>query len=527
MKYRRWLAAAVLSLAAVTAAGCSKETGETPAKEAQTSQAESGEGQGPGGGAGEEDVYGPGGPGGQEGENSDRETFAYAYPGSENRPDGPEDDSGLGDGDSEEANGPAGEISEEEDFVQQKIVIATDLHYLAEELAGNRGPAFMAMVNGSDGRVLQYSWEVLDAFLDDMLEEQPDLVVLSGDLTLNGEKKSHEELAEKLSVLLENDIEVAVIPGNHDINHPYARAYTADGQKPVESVTAEEFASIYADYGYVAADSRDPNSLSYLYKLDDYYWLLMLDSCQYDPVNQVGGMIEMGTYDWIEEVLEESWEEGAQVISVSHHNLLDQSGVSREFYDDCTIEHHEELLELLAGYDVRLHFSGHLHLQHYIQDEDYGIYEIVNGSLVMAPCQYGVLRIWNDGTLQYDAQETDVSGWAKRNGYKNQDLADFKSFSEQFLAKVSFKAAVEDLKHQFLSRKLFIDNDDMTEMANFYATLCVYYFGGRMYEITDWIETEEAYKMWTAIDYASDLSSFLENILEDEAKDFAHLTIPY
>ena len=145
----------------------------------------------------------------------------------------------------------------------------------------------------------------------------------------------------------------------------------------------------------------------------------------------------------------------------------------------------------------------------------------------MAPCQYGVLRIWNDGTLQYDAQETDVSGWAKRNGYKNQDLADFKSFSEQFLAKVSFKAAVEDLKHQFLSRKLFIDNDDMTEMANFYATLCVYYFGGRMYEITDWIETEEAYKMWTAIDYASDLSSFLENILEDEAKDFAHLTIPY
>ena len=94
-------------------------------------------------------------------------------------------------------------------------------------------------------------------------------------------------------------------------------------------------------------------------------------------------------------------------------------------------------------------------------------------------------------------------------------------------AQLDVAQMVEDLKHQFLSRKLFIDNDDMTEMANFYATLCVYYFGGRMYEITDWIETEEAYKMWTAIDYASDLSSFLKNILEDEAKDFAHLTIPY
>lgn len=523
MRYKIWIAAALLSLAAVTAAGCSKETGESPAEEIQTSQAESEGASGPGGG---NSSYGPAGPDRQETEAPGYETFDYAYPGSENQTADP--GPGAEDGNSDdEAKGPAGELSEEESFVQQKIVVATDLHYLAETLAGNRGPAFMAMVEEGDGRVLQYSWEVLDAFLDDMLEEQPDLVVLSGDLTLNGEKKSHEELAEKLSVLTENDIEVAVIPGNHDINHPYARAYTPDGTKPVESVTAEEFAAIYADCGYTAADSRDPNSLSYLYKLDDYYWLLMLDSCQYSPVNQVGGMIQMGTYDWMEDVLEESWEEGAQVITVSHHNLLDQSGVSKEFYDDCTIEHHEELLELLAGYDVRLHFSGHLHVQHYIQDEDFGIYEIVNGSLVMAPCQYGVLEIWNDGTLQYEAKEADVSGWAKRNGYKNKELADFKTFSEQFLAKVSFDDAVEDLKNQFLKRKFFIDNDDMTEMANFYATLCVYYFGGRMYEIADWVKTEEAYKMWMAIDYASELSSFLKNILEDEAKDFAHLTIPY
>lgn len=421
------------------------------------------------------------------------------------------------------------EIGEQEDtFVRQKIVIATDLHYLAEELSGNRGSSFLTMVQNSDGRVLQYGWEVLDAFLDDMLEEKPDLVVLSGDLTLNGERKSHEELAEKLSLLSENGIETAVLPGNHDIQNPEAAAYSSDGIQTVESISAEEFAEIYADYGYLAADRRDPASLSYLYKLDDFYWLLMLDSCQYEPVNQVGGMIQMETYRWIEEVLDEAWEAGAQVISVSHHNLLDQSGVSREFYDNCTIEHNEELLELLSSYEVRLHFSGHLHVQHYMEEEEYGIYEVVNGSLVMAPCLYGVLQIWNDGTFQYDAEITDVSGWAARNRYKNnKDLTDFSTFSEQFLGRVSFQAAVKDLQDQFYSRRLFLSNEDMTEMANFYAALCVYYFGGRMYELRDWVTEQEAYAMWKKIEYASELSTFLENILEDEAKDFAHLRIPY
>ena len=504
MRYQKWLAAAVLSLAAVLAAGCSKSE---EVLESETSIET----------AGAEETI-------PVSEEENEEGFDYAYPGANNRPDfsgeGP-----ASDGDDSESE-PAGPGAEE-DFVQHKIVIATDLHYLAEDLAGNRGSSFMAMVQSSDGRVLQYGWEVLDAFLDDMLEEQPELVVLSGDLTLYGEKESHEELAEKLSVLTENGIEVAVIPGNHDINHPNAAYYTASGMKKAETITAEEFAEIYADYGYLAADSRDDASLSYLYKLDDYYWFLLLDSCQYDPVNQVGGMIQMETYRWIEEVLEESWEAGAQVISVSHHNLLDQSGVSREFYDDCTIEHHEELLDLLSSYDVRLHFSGHLHVQHYMEDEEYGIYEIVNGSLVMAPCQYGMLQIWNDGTYQYDAQETRVSDWAERNHYKNKELRDFKSFSEQFLGRISFQAAVQDLKNQFYSRRLFISDEDMTEMANFYATLCIYYFGGRMYEISDWIKEQDAYQMWKNIEYASDLSSFLENILEDEAKDFAHLTIPY
>jgi len=206
---------------------------------------------------------------------------------------------------------------------------------------------------------------------------------------------------------------------------------------------------------------------------------------------------------------------------------LDQSGVSREFYDDCTIEHNEEMIRMLYDYDVRLHLSGHLHLQHYKEDEDNGISEIVTGSLVMAPCHYGVLKIWNSGDIEYNAKSADVDGWAKRNSYKNRDLADFRTFSERFLNQVTYRNAVLDLRKHTMERRLFFSDEKIDEMARFYAKLCVYYYGGRMFEIADSVQNEKAYEYWTSIDYVSDLSDFLRNILEDDAKDFSHLTIHY
>ncbi|MEF9953625.1 MAG: metallophosphoesterase [Clostridium sp.] len=431
---------------------------------------------------------------------------------------------------SQESSEPqAGGATEEhgEPFVQQKIVVATDMHYLAEQLSGNRCRSFMKKVESGDGRALQYGWEILDAFIADMLTEKPNLVVLSGDLTLNGAKKSHEELARKLKVLLQNKIPVIIIPGNHDINNPEACRFVGDGTEKEPSVTAAEFVKIYSDYGYADADSRDPDSLSYTYIVDDYYRLLMLDSCQYNPVNQVGGMIRHETYDWIESQMESAWEEGAQFITVSHHNLLDQSGVSREFYDNCTIEHSEQLLQILYDWQVRLHLSGHLHLQHHMQDGEGGIHEVVTGSLVMAPCHYGVLKLMDDGTFLYDAKSVNVDDWAKRHNYKNRELTDFTDFGARFLNQVAYHKALSDLREHTMERKLFLSDERMEEMAQFYAKLCVYYYSGRMFEVAESVKSEPAYEYWNEVDYISDLSDFLRNILSDDAKDFSHLAIPY
>ena len=45
----------------------------------------------------------------------------------------------------------SGEEETEDHFVEKKIVVATDMHYFAEKLAGNRCDSFVGMARGGDG----------------------------------------------------------------------------------------------------------------------------------------------------------------------------------------------------------------------------------------------------------------------------------------------------------------------------------------------------------------------------------------
>lgn len=61
------------------------------------------------------------------------------------------------------------------------------------------GPRFQEMVEYGDGKVVTYIDQITDAFLDEVVKLRPDALVLSGDLTLNGEKASHKDPGGKAS----------------------------------------------------------------------------------------------------------------------------------------------------------------------------------------------------------------------------------------------------------------------------------------------------------------------------------------
>lgn len=425
------------------------------------------------------------------------------------------------DNESDERTDKSNRNDDSSEVIESRIAIATDIHYLEKSLTDN-GKSFQAMVQNGDGMMIQYCWEIMMAFLEQIEKEKPDVLVLSGDLTKNGEKKSHEALAERLRRLENAGIPVVVIPGNHDINSPYACGFRGDETYSVQQISAKQFAQIYNDFGYKEAISRDPYSLSYVYSLNEYTWLLMLDSCQYEPKNLVGGMIREETYDWIEENLKIAWEEGVRVIPISHHNLLEQTNASEEFIKNCTIEHDERLIELWEGNQINIHLSGHLHLQHYKQTEsEQPLYEVVTGSLMMYPCKYGILEVMNSGDMYYYTQKVPVAEWAAKYKKNDRNLLTFDSYAEQFLYDLSYRKVYESLQNHGISK------EDSDKMAKLYARLTPNFYAGTIPNEREEILSDPAYELWKESEYFSEVSTTIQTVIEEENHNFNRLFVPY
>ena len=399
----------------------------------------------------------------------------------------------------------------------ENIMLATDIHYFSDSLTDG-GPRFQEMVEYGDGKIVTYIDQITDAFLDEVVKQHPDALVLSGDLTLNGEKASHKDLAEKLHRVENHGIPVLVIPGNHDINNHQAARYKGEERLPAEYTTPAEFRQIYRAFGYDEAASEDPNSLSYLYELDENTWLLMIDSCQYSPVNKVGGAISEATYEWVEQQLEAAWDAGVEIIPVAHHNLLDESEI---YVDECTIEHSEQFIDLLETWNVPLFLSGHLHVQHCKRSEDNrGIWEMVTASLATPSCKYAILTYRDDRSFLYRTQSLDVEAWAKKNQCTEEDLLNFKQFQTPFLRRVFYNQAIASL-----NEVPELTDSEREQMAQLYSLLKFHYYQGTAYQVQEPVRNDPAYELWQEDGMAMQQGEYFRYILEDGKRDYNRLEV--
>lgn len=413
------------------------------------------------------------------------------------------------------ATEPATEATEEPEPQydwEKTAIVATDIHYLSRFLTDG-GSSFQQMVEHGDGKVVTYIEQIVDAFLEQVIEKKPDMLILSGDLTLDGEKISHQELAEKLYAVEEAGIPVLVIPGNHDINNRHAAEYRGNDRLPAEFTTPREFKDIYEDFGYNEAISQDRTTLSYVYEVDEYNRILMLDTCQYQQKARVGGAILSATYDWIEAQLEAAWEDGMNIIPVAHHNLLDQSEI---YVDDCTIEHGEQLVERLEDWDVPLFLSGHLHVQHTKRSEkDRGIWEMVTSSLATPACQYGVLVFRDDGSFDYHTEAVDMEDWARRHNRTEEDLLGFRAFKESFLKRVFYNQSYDALQ-----KITHLDESQRRRMSEVYTELNYHYYQGDAYLVREKVLANPDYELWLGDGAFTVLTDYVEYIISDAKRDY-------
>ena len=405
--------------------------------------------------------------------------------------------------------------------VETELIFASDIHYISPNLT-DYGNAFHELVDNGDGKVVRYMVEIWDAFAEEVIAAHPDALILSGDLTINGERLNHQEFAFRLAKIEAAGIPVLVIPGNHDINNPYATQYVGNAQSFVETVSPEGFRTIYADYGYYEAASHAPDSLSYLYVLNETTWMLMIDSCIYAPENEVDGEIKEGTMLWIEQCFKEAYAQGITVIPVAHHNLQE---LSRVYVEECVIRNHDELLVLLEKYLTPAFFSGHLHVQRIMKhmkgpgtpSEVYGITEMVSNALIIPPCQYGRLSLHEDGTMSYHTKNTDVSDWAAKHGIQKEDLLNFPQFSDQYIRNV--------VKNQIYKYIKYIPDDRKERMAEYYANLYKDYYAGRLINYEE--RTEELGYIWWD-NYMNPSVPFrqIEGMLKDSVVNNNNVEIP-
>lgn len=346
------------------------------------------------------------------------------------------------------------------------IVFVSDLHYLSPAMT-DYGEHFMEIIQQADGKITHYTPEIIQAFVSQVLKASPDAVVISGDLTLNGDEQSHKELVELLQPLDESGIGVFVLPGNHDVNGTAYR-FSGDDVTAIEGTSGSDFAQIYEGLGYQQAFSKDETSLSYTTKLTEDLWLLMVDV----NGNGVQGFIPQQTLLWVKKQLQQAKESGATIVGVSHQNLLVHSSLFQFGYQ---ILGADDLIALYKEYGVNLHFSGHMHLQHIMQTD--GITDIAASSMAVTPNQYGFFEIAADGSMSYQTIPVDVSAWAAENGKTDKNLLHFSEYAAEFFDRTTEQQVLAVLESHNIGQ------EDMEQMRDFTVEVNRRYFAGTLTEL--------------------------------------------
>ena len=139
----------------------------------------------------------------------------------------------------------------------QKMVVLSDPHVMAPGLLLSEGTAWTTYLNGQR-KLVDYSQRLFDDMIVRIKRNlRPGLVLISGDLTKDGERASHQIVASQLQRLVDAGIQVLVVPGNHDINN---NGFSLD-----EKITLAESIGKYMTV-YISSEKQLPETLA-KYKL--------------------------------------------------------------------------------------------------------------------------------------------------------------------------------------------------------------------------------------------------------------------
>jgi 3',5'-cyclic AMP phosphodiesterase CpdA len=292
-----------------------------------------------------------------------------------------------------------------------ELAIFSDPHLYDAETLGTEGDAFAAYL-ANDRKMIAESEDILDEALRRILASDASYVLVSGDLTKDGEKLDHELMAEKLALLEQHGKKVFVINGNHDLSNAGALSYSIAGTSSVDTVDQAGFTVIYAGYGYDEAVARDADSLSYAVDLDSKYRLIVIDSCIYNNLTgesrsqETGGRLSNETLNWVLGQIRSAVTSGRRPIGMLHHGLVSHTAVQPVLFPEYLLEDYETVAARLADAGMGLVFTGHFHSQDvasFTTSSGSTLCDMETGSLVTYPCPIRYVTL-DGSTVTYRAK---------------------------------------------------------------------------------------------------------------------------
>ena len=277
---------------------------------------------------------------------------------------------------------------------QTKIMVLSDLHLMAPSLLKEDGSAWQKFL-ANDRKLIDFSQPLFDETMKRIKNDiKPELLLITGDLTKDGETESHEYVVKKLDELKEAGIRTLVIPGNHDLDMGNAAvAYDGNQTTVVESPTLDQFAKLYANYGY--GQEMDLESTSKTWACEPVNGLLVIG------INSgKKGKLSAATLDWVCEKASAATNAGKKVLVMMHHALIPHITNADLFVSTTVVDDHDTIRKRLIDAGVKVILTGHFHTSDIAKDFsdnlEKDIFDIATGSLVSYPCDYRELILSAD-----------------------------------------------------------------------------------------------------------------------------------
>lgn len=385
-----------------------------------------------------------------------------------------------------------------------KIAVLSDLHYMDPSLLKSDGSAFQ-MYLMQDPKLLAESGAILQQILRKLVIEKPDLVLISGDLTKDGELVSHKSLLKQLQILGLNHIKVLVVPGNHDINNPDAKLFNGDNATSVATITPDNFKSLYADYGYKSAISKDPNSLSYVSEPFKDLRILAIDANEYynnTPIYcVVAGKIKDGTMEWAKKQLADAKAKGKTVIGMMHHGIVEHFMGESAIFPDYLVDNWGANADELMQAGLKVIFTGHFHANDATQRTtgNLSLVDIETGSPVIYDSPFRIVNLVNN-KLYINTEHIERISYPGLNGIS------FHEYEKAF----SLKGFEFQAKYMLMNPPYNVPEDIAIQIAPVFANGMLAHFGG-----DEIISAETAAQIQAISEISPDLANIIYGLYTD------------